>query len=94
MSAMEVTPAGSAAAGEYVLVVVQGPAEVRVSALSSGSIQPGDLLSTGGAAGLAGKAAMVSVNGVETAIPGTIFSKALEPLNETQEMIYVYVTLQ
>jgi hypothetical protein len=32
--------------------------------------------------------------GWETAVPGTVFGKALEPLNGTQEMIYVYVTLQ
>lgn len=94
MAEMEVTPAGSASAGDYLLVVVQGPAQVNASALGSGSIQPGDLLSTHTTAGLAGKAAMVSVNGLETAVPGTVFAKALEPLDEAENMIYVYVTLQ
>jgi hypothetical protein len=75
------------------LVVVQGPAMVRASALG-GSIQPGDLLSTGGSMGLAGKAAVMNVNGLETAVPGTVLGKALEPLDGAQEMIYVYVTLQ
>jgi len=94
-AAMEVTPAGDAAPGEYVLIVVQGPAQVNATALGSGnSIQPGDLLSTNGTAGLAGKAEMVTVGGVETAVPGTVFGKALESLDGTQEMIYVYVTLQ
>jgi hypothetical protein len=94
LAAMEVTPAGSAAPGEYVLVVVQGPAQVKASALGSGSIQPGDLLATGSSAGLASKAATVTMNGIETAVPGTVFGKALEPLDGTQDMIYVFVTLQ
>jgi hypothetical protein len=93
LAEMEVTPPGEAAPGEFLLVVVQGPALVKVSG-AGGSIQPGDLLSTGGGMGLAGKAAVMNVNGRETAVPGTIFGKALEPLNGTQEMIYVYVTLQ
>lgn len=91
--AVEPTPAGDIAPGEYVLVVVQGAAQVNASALSS-SIQPGDSLSTSNVAGVAGKAPMVNVNGVETAVPGTVFGKALEPADGTQEMIYVYVTLQ
>ena len=93
MAEMDVTPAGEVASGEFLLVVVQGPALVSASGLA-GDIQPGDLLSTGGSMGLAGKAAMVTVNGTETAVPGTILGKALEPLDRAQEMIYVYVTLQ
>jgi len=90
---MEVTPAGDVAPGEFLLVVVQGPALVKASALG-GSIQPGDLLSTAGSMGLAGRAAALNVNGLETAVPGTVLGKALEPLDKAQEMIYVYVTLQ
>ncbi len=93
MAALEVTPAGDAAPGEYILVVVQGPALVNASAIA-GEIAPGDLLSTSGRAGLAGKAAMVAQDGVETAVPGTVFGKALETLEGTQNAIYVYVTLQ
>jgi hypothetical protein len=37
---------------------------------------------------------MVTMDGVETAVPGTVFAKALEPVSEKQEMVYVYVTLQ
>ena len=90
------TPDGDAAPGEYVLVVVQGAAQVNVSALggSSSAVQPGDLLATSSTAGVAGKAPMMEMNGVETAVPGTVFGKALEPVDGTQEMIYVYVTLQ
>jgi hypothetical protein len=90
---LEVTPAGAVQPGEFLLLVVQGPAQVRASA-SGGSIQPGDLLATGGNAGLAGRAEMMSVAGVETAVPGTVFAKALEPLGEGQDFIYVFVTLQ
>ncbi|MFO7682156.1 MAG: hypothetical protein R6X34_19105 [Chloroflexota bacterium] len=93
LAEMDVTPPGEVAPGEFLLVVVQGPALVKASNLG-GSIQPGDLLSTGGSVGLAGKAAVMSVNGMETAVPGTVFGKALEPLDEAQETIYVYVTLQ
>ena len=89
------TPEGDAAPGEYVLVVVQGAAQVNVGALgSSGTVQPGDLLATSSTAGVAGKAPMMEMNGVETAVPGTVFGKALEPVDGVQEMIYVYVTLQ
>lgn len=92
LAEMEVTPAGSAAPGEYVLVVVQGVAQVKINAAVN--IQPGDLLSTGTQAGLADKAEMMTMNGVETAVPGTVFGKALEPVDGFKEMIYVYVTLQ
>lgn len=94
MAAMEVTPAGSAAAGEYVLVVVQGPAQVKVGTLGSGSVHPGDLLSTGSTAGFAAEAETVTMDGVQTAVPGTVFGKALEAPQAGREMIYVYVTLQ
>jgi hypothetical protein len=92
---IEITPAGDEAApGEYILVVVQGAALVRASGLN-GSVQAGDLLSTSSIAGAAGKAAVINLNGVETAVPGTILGKALEPAAETQSsMIYIYVTLQ
>lgn len=90
---MEVTPAGNVAPGEYLLVVVQGPALVNASAVG-GVIQPGDLLSTSYEAGLAGRAVVLTLNGVDTVVPGTIFGKALEPLDGTKAQIYVYVTLQ
>ncbi|RUA15368.1 MAG: hypothetical protein DSY55_06495 [Clostridia bacterium] len=90
---LEVTPAGDAAPGEYVLVVVQGPAEVNVDALDA-SIQPGDLLATQGAAGMAGKAATMSIDGVKTTAPGAVFGKALEAVDGSRKKIYVFVTLQ
>lgn len=94
MADFDVTPPGSAATGEFVLVVVQGPAEVRASALGGGDIRPGDLLSSADVAGAAGRATTMSDEGLETAVPGTVFAKALEPVTGEQEMIYVYVTLQ
>jgi hypothetical protein len=92
---MEVTPAGSAAPGDYVLVVVQGPAQVKTSALGGTSIQPGELLSTSTDAGVAAKAEMAVIDGMAVPIPGRVFAKALEPVQDgKQELIYVYVTLQ
>jgi hypothetical protein len=90
---LEVTPAGPAAPGEMLLIVVQGPAQVKASAVA-GAIQPGDLLSTAGPAGRAAKAGQVSLEGVQTARPGTVLGKALEPLETGDQRIYVFVTLQ
>lgn len=90
---IEVTPEGPVAPGDYLLLVVQGPAQVKAGALA-GAVVPGDLLATGGEAGVAVKAADVAINGVTMAAPGTVFGKALEPLKDGQALIYVYVTLQ
>jgi hypothetical protein len=90
---LEVTIPGPVAPGEYMLLVVQGPAQVKASAVS-GAIQPGDLLSSGGTGGYAAQAAAVNIQGVRAALPGTVFGKALEPLGGDQGLIYVYVTLQ
>ena len=89
----EVTPSGPVAPGEYLLVVVQGPAQVKASALA-GDIQPGDLLSTAGLAGHAARTPRLDVGGIEMVAPGTVLGKAMEPLQADQELIYVYVTLQ
>jgi len=93
VAGLEVTPAGLVPPGEYLLLVIQGPAQVKASALT-GAIQPGDLLSTAGQVGYAGRAAMISIEGVKTTVPGTVFGKALDPLNSDQKLIYVFVTLQ
>ncbi len=80
--------------GEYMLVVVRGPCQVKVDAASA-AIQPGDLLSTAGRSGYAAKAASVSIEGLQMVSPGTVFGKALEPLDAGQDgLIYVFVTLQ
>jgi hypothetical protein len=89
----EVTPAGPVPPGEYLLMVIQGPAQVKASALA-GAIQPGDLLSSAGPAGQAAKAAQLSIEGVRMAAPGTVLGKALEPLDQGDKLLYVFVTLQ
>ena len=66
---------------------------MKASALS-GAIQPGDLISSAGEAGIAARAAEVSLQGVNTALPGTVLGKALEPLDGEEGLIYVFVTLQ
>jgi hypothetical protein len=81
------TGRGPIAPGEYLLVVVRGPCEVKVDAAAA--LRPGDLLST------SSQAAVVRVDGVPLALPGTVFGKALEPLEAgRQGLIHVYVTLQ
>jgi hypothetical protein len=89
----ETTPSGPVSSGAYLLMVTRGPARVKASTLA-GTIQPGDLLSCAGQAGQATKARQVSIGGVETAIPGTVYGKALEPVNKGDKLIYVFVTLQ
>ena len=80
--------------GEYLLVVVHGPCQVKVDAAIS-AIQPGDLLSTARRTGYAAKAAGVSIEGIRIVPPGTVFGKALEPLDAGRDgLIYVFVTLQ
>jgi hypothetical protein len=90
---VEVTSDRPVQPGEYLLLVVQGPAQVKASAMS-GIIQPGDLLSSAGQAGHAARAAKVTIQGGSAAMPGTVFGKALEPLDIGQKLIYVFVTLQ
>lgn len=92
IAGLEVTPAGSVSPGEYLLLVTQGPAKVKASALNQ-TIQPGDLLATSDEGGYAAKAAEVTLADTKTAIPGTVFGKALEPLNAGQKTIYIFVTL-
>jgi hypothetical protein len=89
----EVLLPGPAAQGQYLLMVIQGPAQVKVDA-AAGALQPGDLLSSAGSAGYAGRAAQSSAQGQAAALPGTVFGKALEPLDAGRKTIYVYVTLQ
>jgi hypothetical protein len=87
------TSAGPVAPGEYLLIVVQGPCQVKADALS-GAIEPGDLLSSAGKSGLAAKAPTLSIEGTETAVPGSVLGKAMGALEEGQGLIYVFVTLQ
>jgi hypothetical protein len=89
----EVTPEGPVPAGEYLLLVVEGPVQVKASALG-GAIRPGDLVSSAGEAGYAARAAEVEIEGASLALPGTVVGKALEPLAADQALIYVFVTLQ
>jgi hypothetical protein len=91
----EFTPAGPVLPDEYLLVVVQGPAQVKASTLA-GPIQPGDLLSSASRAGHAAKAAQASFGDVSIALPGTVLGKALEPLDAARRngLLWVWVTLQ
>lgn len=90
---LEITSAGPVAPGEYLLLVVHGPAQVKASALA-GPIQPGDLLSGAELAGHAARSAQVTIEGIPTALPGTVLGKALETLEAGEKLIYIFVTLQ
>jgi hypothetical protein len=68
--------------------------QVNVGSVGANEINVGDLLATGPVAGTAGRASTVSVNGMDTAVPGTVLGKALEPIEGPAQKIYVYVTLQ
>lgn len=89
----EVTPGGPVLPGEFLLVVVQGPARVKATALG-GAIRPGDPLSCAPQAGHAGRATEINFGGITAAVPGTVLGKALEPLDEGAKSIYIFVTLQ
>ena len=79
---------GPIAPGAYLLIVVQGPCQVKVDA-AAGPIAVGDLLVSAALTGHAAGAA-----GIDTAAPGTILGKALEPAQPGQRLLYVYVTLR
>lgn len=89
-SDFQVTIPGPVAPGEYLLIVVQGPAQVKVT----GATAPGDLLGSAGLAGYAARAAEIEVGGVRTAVPGAVLGKALEAVESGEKTIYVFVTLQ
>ena len=89
----ELTPPGPVPPGDYMLIVVHGVTQVKAEALSTG-IAPGDLLATGTTSGHAARATRYEVDGVSTTSPGTVFAKALEPVEDGRETIYVFVTLQ
>jgi len=89
----ELTPAGPVPPGDYMLIVVHGVTQVKAEALSTG-IASGDLLATGSTGGYAATATQSGVDGPSTRSSGTVFAKALEPVEAGRGLIYAYVTLQ
>ncbi|MDX9954639.1 MAG: hypothetical protein RBT75_11110 [Anaerolineae bacterium] len=90
-SALLQSQTGPIAPGETLQVVVRGPAQVKVA---GGAFNLGDLLSGGAVVGCAQRAALVSIEGVELAPPGSVLGKALEAWDGGEGLIYVYITLQ
>jgi len=84
---------GAIAPGDYLLIVVLGPAQVKVDA-SSTAIHAGDLLTASATGGRAMKAEPVKVGGVEFYPPGGIIGKAMEELDKGEGLIWAMVTLQ
>ena len=85
---------GPVAPGDYMLIVVLGPAQVKTGALA-GDIRPGDPLTAAGS-GRVAKATPVEVDGVAFYPPGVIFGKAMEASDTAQSdgLIWVWVTLR
>ena len=89
---IEVTPPGDVAPGEYLLLIVSGPAEVLASGLER-NIQPGDPLTIGSTADARAIATLASNDSHRDLAPGAVFAKALGALEGAEGRIYVYVTL-
>jgi hypothetical protein len=83
---------GPVAPGDYLLLVVMGPAQVKAGASPEG-IRPGDLLTAAADEGQSAKAEPVEVGGAAFYAPGTIVGKAMEPLRGAG-LIWVWVTLR
>jgi hypothetical protein len=86
---------GPVAPGDYLFIVVLGPAQVKADG-SRGSIRPGDLLTASASEGRVMKAEPVVVGDTTFYAPGTILGKAMEPLDGTEDagLIWVWVALQ
>ncbi len=91
-SGEQVTLEGPVPPGGYLLLVVQGPARVKASAIS-GAIHPGDIVSSSSMTGHAARPTPLGAEGTSAVLPGTILGKALEPLDSGDRLIYIYVTL-
>jgi hypothetical protein len=83
---------GPIAPGDYLLIVVLGPAQVKADA-SLAAIRPGDLL-TAPEGGQALRAEPVKVGGTEFYPPGPIIGKAMEELPEGKGLIWVMVMMR
>jgi hypothetical protein len=82
---------GPAARGDFLLLCVLGPCQVKANA-ELGPIQPGDALSVAGDQGTAVRARMLSLDGVAFYPPGITFATALEPLPEGSGLIQALIT--
>ena len=89
-----ITPPGPVAPGEYLLVVIQGPAKVRVSGLEH-AIRAGDGLGVGVEPGRAvHHAVSQAVKVGEAPARPQLVGAALEPVISGRETIYAYVSLR
>jgi hypothetical protein len=82
--------AGPVPSGEFLLVVVQGTARVKASAIGVGAIDPGSSLAIGTYPGIATLGTIApEENGVRTA--NRVLGTALESLTVGDDLIYVFV---
>lgn len=87
----EITPASPAPPGEYLLVVIQGPAKVNLDA-SGRVIRPGELMTTAGS-GMGASLDVVRSRTHYVAARGSVFGKALEHSDGSSAHMYVFVNL-
>lgn len=88
----EITPPGAVEPGEYLLVVVQGPAMVRASGIEH-AIGTGDGLAVGVEPGRAvHQAAAPTAGDAKSLARPQLIGAALEPLISGEEMIFAYIS--
>lgn len=81
---------GAAAPGEYLLLVLLGPCQVKVDT-SGGAIRPGDMLAMSTHRGRATRAQSLTVQGVTFYPPGTTIGTALSGLEDESGLVWVLV---
>lgn len=92
LAELDPTPEGPVPPGEYLRVVIQGPAEVKVTA-DAAALRPGALLGTSAVPAHAGEARGVQVEGQTLHPEGSVLGKALEAPAAGRDRIWTYVTL-
>lgn len=82
---------GAIAPGEYLLLCVLGPCQVKANA-AGGAIQPGDALGVSAAPGTAALAPKLNLDGVAFYPPGVTFGTALDPLPDGSGLIHAFIS--
>jgi hypothetical protein len=85
------TADGTIAPGEYLLLCILGPCQVKADA-AQGAVRPGDALAVSNTRGCAAAAKLLTLDGVSFYPPGATFGTALEPLDEGTGLIHVLLT--